>query len=78
MSEPKLCPFRKYDAPRHERHDLYDLFAPCLGDKCAMWREVYCGLAGEWPIITRGPNPNVKAPDLVVIQEGLSPSKRRP
>ena len=37
MSEPKLCPFRKW-ADKERLPDHYDLFGPCLEDKCAMWR----------------------------------------
>ena len=31
MSEPKLCPFNLSG-------EVYKSFAPCLQDKCAMWR----------------------------------------
>jgi len=41
MSEPKLCPFRRAYSPYEENtsYAVYDYgFAPCLEDKCAMWR----------------------------------------
>ena len=77
MSEPKLCPFIMNGVACVDQ-DLVSGMWDCVENKCAMWRGTYCGLAGEWPTITRGPNPNVKAPDLVVIQEGFSPRTRRP
>jgi len=41
MSEPKLCPKRKW-IPAASGMDnfsgYYEEFGPCLQDKCAMWR----------------------------------------
>jgi hypothetical protein len=63
MSEPKLCPYRRWDNDDDYANDAP--FGPCLQDKCAMWREKikeihtnpdstetveyfkYCGLAGR-------------------------------
>ena len=63
MSETKLCPFRK----QHEMSGTLPIkmfveeFAPCLQEKCAMWRMPspgFCGLAGNpianYPTILSG------------------------
>jgi hypothetical protein len=71
MSEQRLCPFRKSirteifnkynEALSGPAYSLDDIFAPCLQDKCAMWRSPAqmtiagaicfpggaCGLAGR-------------------------------
>ena len=41
MSEPKLCPYRKrYKTPEEYWDHADDSLAPCLQDKCAMWRTI--------------------------------------
>ena len=37
MSEEKLCPFRKHYLAASGAHT--DEFAPCVQEKCAMWRK---------------------------------------
>jgi hypothetical protein len=46
MSETKLCPFRKSNMIEFLEHDgtqsqSRDQFAPCLQEKCAMWRQLF-------------------------------------
>ena len=62
MSDPKLCPYRQrfsvggstIAAKMDDNDEWAEVFAPCLQDKCAMWREIRTNMNpgvpdGEFP-----------------------------